>query len=165
MLIYFLRHGDASNDSRYNDDERPLTDLGMRQANLVSVFLQRMNVCVDAILSSPYTRAQQTALIVQAGSGKQQFVITEFLGVGADPQRLFDYLSELKISSVILIGHEPNLSETISLLTSETRDAGIQMKKCSLALVEAPTPISPNEGLLNWLIPVDAIAKLIKDIE
>ncbi len=32
MLIYFLRHGDASSDSRLHDSERPLTDLGVRQA-------------------------------------------------------------------------------------------------------------------------------------
>ena len=31
MLLYFLRHGDALQNSHIDDNKRPLTDLGVRQ--------------------------------------------------------------------------------------------------------------------------------------
>ena len=158
MHIFFLRHGDASSDSRYDDSERPLTDLGMRQATLIGSLLQRMNVVIDAALSSPLKRAHDTASIVLSYINNQQITVSELLMNGTDPRRLFDQLNKLKVPSVFLIGHEPYLSETISLFIGGNRKVEIEMKKCSLALVEISIPIHPGSGILKFLIPVEIIA-------
>lgn len=157
MHIYFLRHGDASSDSRYNDSERPLTDLGVRQATFVGTLLQRMNIVVDAALSSPLKRAQDTATKVLSSNNKLKITCGEFLLNGSDPQLLFDQLNELRVSSVLLVGHEPYLSKTISLLIGGNRDVEIEMIKCSLALVNISIPIHQGAGLLKFLIPVETI--------
>jgi phosphohistidine phosphatase len=157
MHIYFLRHGDASSDSRYNDSERPLTNLGMHQAALVGNFLQRMNVVIDATLSSPLKRAHTTASIVLSNNKNQKIDCREFLLNGSDPQLLFDQLNELRTSSVLLVGHEPYLSATISKLLSGKRSAEINMRKCSLALVDISIPIYQGTGLLKFLIPVETM--------
>jgi len=158
MHIYFLRHGDASYDSRYNDSERPLTDLGVRQATLVGTLIQRMNIVVDAMLSSPLKRAQDTATTVLSSNNKRKITCSEFLLNGSDPQLLFDQLNELRASSVLLIGHEPHLSKTISLLIGGNRSIKIEMRKCSLALVDISIPIHQGTGLLKFNIPVETIA-------
>ena len=158
MHIFFLRHGDASSDSRYDDSERPLTDLGMRQATLIGSLLQRMNVVIDAALSSPLKRAHDTASIVLSYINNQQITVSELLMNGTDPRRLFDQLNKLKVPSVFLIGHEPYLSETISLFIGGNRKVEIEMRKCSLALVDISIPIHPGAGILKFLIPVETIA-------
>jgi phosphohistidine phosphatase len=158
MHIYFLRHGDASSNSRYSDSERPLTDLGMRQAALVGALLQRTNIAIDAALSSPLKRAQDTASIVLSNTNKRQLTFSDLLINGSDPRQLFDQLDELRLSSVLLVGHEPYLSETISLLIGGNRSVEIEMRKCSLALVDVSIPIHQGTGLLKLLIPVESIA-------
>jgi phosphohistidine phosphatase len=158
MHIFFLRHGDASSDSRYDDSERPLTDLGMRQATMVGTFLQRMNVTIDSVISSPLTRAQETASIILSNFKNRQATVSELLLNGSDPRHLFEHLSQLKAPSVLLVGHEPYVSETISLLISGNRKADIEMRKCSLALVDVSIPIHQGAGVLKFLIPVETIA-------
>jgi len=158
MHIFFLRHGDASSDSRYEDSERPLSDLGMRQATLVGSFLQRMNIVIDTALSSPLKRAHDTASIVLSYINNPQITVSELLMNGTDPRRLFDQLNKLKVPSAFLIGHEPSLSETISLLIGGNRKVEIEMRKCSLALVDISIPIHPGAGILKFLIPVETIA-------
>jgi phosphohistidine phosphatase len=157
MHIFFLRHGDASSDSRYSDSERPLTDLGMRQAKQVGSFLQRMNVNIDAALSSPLKRAQETAAIVLSKIYNRQIAVSELLLNGTDPKRLFEQLDKREAPSVLLVGHEPFLSETISLLIGGNRKVEIEMRKCSIALVDVPFPIHPGAGMLKFLIPVETI--------
>ena len=158
MHIYFLRHGDASSDSRYTDGERPLTELGMRQATLVGAFLKQTNVVVDAAFSSPLKRAQETASIILSNNKNHNFQCSKFLLNGSNPQLLVDHLNELRTSSVLLVGHEPYLSETISQLISGNRSVEIEMKKCTLALVDVPIPIHQGKGLLKFLLPVKTLA-------
>jgi phosphohistidine phosphatase len=154
MLLFFLRHGDASSDSRYDDHERPLTDLGIRQATQVGTYLHRMNPDIQAIFSSPLKRAVDTAAYVSSEIKKEEVVRTDFLLNGSDPQQLFKHLNRLRMASALLVGHEPSLSEIISLLVCGNRTAEIEMRKCSLALVEVPVPILKGAGLLKFLIPV-----------
>lgn len=158
MHIYFLRHGDASSDTRYNDNERPLTKLGEHQAALVGSLLHRMNVVVDIIISSPLKRAQETAAIVISKTLKRQIDTSELLVNGSDPRQLFEKLNKLSVASVLLVGHEPYLSETISLLVGGNRKAEIEMRKCSLVLVDVSNPIHQGAGILKFLIPVETIA-------
>ena len=157
MHIFFLRHGDALSDSRYTDDARPLSEPGKRQAALVGAFLQRMNLTVDTILSSPLQRAQETASIVSSAIHSQQMNDSELLLNGSDQQRLFRHLTSLKTSSLLLVGHEPYLSETISLLIGGQGNIEIEMRKCSLALVDVPASIRQGTGLLKFLIPVETL--------
>ena len=158
MHIYFLRHGDASSNSRYSDSDRPLTDLGVRQAMLVGNLLQRTNAVIDAAISSPLQRAQETASLVLSTTDKKLITLSELLMNGSDPQQLFRHLDRLKVSSVLLIGHEPFFSEIISLLIGGKKNAGIEMRKCSLALVNISNPIREGAGVLKFLIPVDTLA-------
>lgn len=162
MLIYLLRHGDASSDPNLHDSERPLTNLGIRQANCVGTFLRQMNVQVDTIISSPLVRAQQTASIVQENIGRQKLIISDFLLNGADQTELIQYLNNLCVSSALLVGHIPHLTDTISFIINGSYENEIEMKKCSLAIVEVSEPIRPGTGQLKQLTHVNAIPDIIK---
>ncbi len=157
MLLYFLRHGDASRDPSIDDSERPLTDLGIRQATLAAAFLQRIDPGIGALLSSPLARARQTASIVREKNSLSAAIASEHLLNGADQRQLFKQLESLGAQSVLLVGHEPHLSETISILLCGNREAGIEMKKCGMALVETPATIEAGSGRLRWLVSPDTI--------
>ena len=64
MKIYFVRHGEAMDDIRdeyggWNDAE--LSKKGISQANETAKNLKTSGIVVEKILSSPLTRAVQTA--------------------------------------------------------------------------------------------------------
>ncbi|GEM_PF-549281 len=159
MLIYFLRHGDASIDSHLRDNERPLTELGVRQAACVGKFLRQSNTQVDVVLSSPLERAQATALLVHAHIDSPEPVSSEFLLNDSSHRQLLEQLNSLNISSALLVGHAPHLSDTISFLLHGTFENGIEMKKCTLALVESPFPLRPGSGRLKQLTHVGSLMK------
>jgi phosphohistidine phosphatase len=162
MLIYFLRHGDGSSHSRFDDNERPLTDLGHKQAAYVGKFLQHTKTHINIILASPLIRACETGAIVQSLINAPRMETSEYLVNGAHPKQLFKQITEFDVESVLLVGHEPFLSDTISLLIGGDHKADIEMKKCSLALVEVLEPIRPGTGILKQLIHVETISKFIK---
>jgi phosphohistidine phosphatase len=162
MLIYFLRHGDASSNSRYHDTERPLTDLGSKQASYVGKFLHSTKTHINIILTSPLTRACETGAIVQSTIRAPRMETTEFLVNGSNQKQLFRQITAFNVESVLLVGHEPFLSETIAILIGRDPKTDIEMKKCSLALVEVLEPVQPGSGTLKQLIHVETIAKFIE---
>ena len=58
-MLWLLRHAEAADGAP--DDERPLTEKGMRQADAAGIALARLGVHLDLCLSSPKLRALQTA--------------------------------------------------------------------------------------------------------
>ncbi len=71
MRLYFLRHGiaDWPDWDPARDHERPLTKDGLKKMKEQAKTLADLDVKFDAILSSPYTRAYQTADIVAGKLG------------------------------------------------------------------------------------------------
>jgi broad specificity phosphatase PhoE len=59
--IYFIRHGQASFGS---DNYDCLSDLGIRQAELLGDFFHRLGICFQAVYSGPLERQIDTAKIV-----------------------------------------------------------------------------------------------------
>ena len=59
LMLWLLRHAEAADGAP--DDERPLTEKGMRQADAAGIALARLGVHLDLCLSSPKLRALQTA--------------------------------------------------------------------------------------------------------
>jgi phosphohistidine phosphatase len=152
MLLYLLRHGDAIQTSSLDDSERPLSELGKKQASTVGVFLRSSKTHIDGVVSSPLVRAVQTADIVRGALDVSRHETTEYLVPGTRKNQLFDFLNSKKIASVLLVGHEPHLSETISVLLSGRETLPIEMKKCSLACLVASEPVRIGHALLQWLL-------------
>jgi len=160
MRIYFLRHGDAAADPSLHDSERPLTELGRRQANTVARFFHRTNANITSIFCSPLLRAQQTAQCVREQLGVKNLVLTEYLVPGNDPRQLLEQINAHQAGSILLVGHEPLLSELIAMLVAGGTELRIEIKKSSVALVETTPPVRSGHGLLKWLIHIDHLQQL-----
>ena len=69
-MLWLLRHADAAEGAP--DDERPLTERGIQQAEAAGQALKQLGVKLDACLSSPKLRALQTAQLACAPLGVGQ---------------------------------------------------------------------------------------------
>ncbi len=153
MIVYFLRHASAG-QSRLNpilDARRPLDKEGIEQCRYAGRWLTAMDTHVDLILSSPLKRATQTAALVgNEIAYEQRIELTPTLRPGSDYESFRGLLRKLnELESVMLVGHNPNMSRFLSLLiTGGLSDWAVEMKKGSVARVE----VSSKRSTLSWLI-------------
>ena len=81
MDLYIIRHGESQGNVGIEVDDPHLTELGQKQAELLALRLRNINF--DVILSSPLTRAVQTATPIAELRGKDITVLHELHEVGA----------------------------------------------------------------------------------
>jgi phosphohistidine phosphatase len=152
MTLYFLRHGDAIESTVLHDSERPLSELGQLQGAVAGRFLRSLNASMSLILASPFLRAQQMSAAVNQEIGGVPLSTSEYLTASSDPRQIVARLSQLSAQNVMLVGHEPHLSKTISLLISGSAAQCVEMKKGSLACLELSAQVERAQAVLKWLL-------------
>jgi phosphohistidine phosphatase len=136
-MLWLLRHAEAVDD--HPDDERPLTERGVHQAQDAGRALERLGANIDACLSSPKLRAMQTAQLACAPLGLEVTADDRLAGTPFDVHELI-----VGLGDVLLVGHDPSFSLTLHDLT------GVQarMRKGGLAAIhkgELIALLRPNE--------------------
>ena len=153
MKLCFLRHGVAMERTKGKGDdaERPLTEIGRKRMVQSAGVLARLDLNLDAILTSPLARALQTAEIVaESLKAKEKLLQESRLGLGFNRDQLAAILGDhAGADALMLVGHEPSFSETISAIIGGGR---IVCKKGGLACVDLGNQTS-LKGELLWLIP------------
>jgi len=153
LQLYFLRHGQAGNRHEWKRDDaaRPLTVEGKKRMAREAAGIRTLGLHLDLIISSPLVRAYQTAQIVARGQGEAiRLILDDRVGPGFGPMHLAAILGEhRRAQGIMLVGHEPDFSETISQVTGGSL---LVMKKGGLAYVELDDPTS-RQGRLVWLLP------------
>ena len=156
MNLFLLRHGlavERGTAGYERDADRPLTSKGERRLERIADAMAAMELTFDLILSSPYTRARQTAEIVAGSLGlKKQLEFSETLEPGGDPKALLAELNKHEAKNVLLVGHEPYLSALISALTSGNTGVAIDFKKGGLCKLEVESPRHGRCATLAWLL-------------
>jgi len=154
MEIYILRHGIAvarGTRGYKKDSDRPLTEEGVEKMHEIAKALANMDLKFDLILSSPFVRAQQTASIVADELGGD-VTFTDFLVPGADGRELIAEINDEKPRQVLLVGHEPDLSQLVSLLISGSGNASIELKKGGLCKMTSEKLAFGQCATINWLL-------------
>ena len=156
MELYFLRHGRSVSRSQWtgDDDERPLTDDGKTAMVHEAATLTRLGVRPDVIVTSPLTRARETAEIAATGLGAADRVeADERLARSFGPKQLRKVLHDHEeAGSIMLVGHEPDISETIGKLTG----GRVVCSKGALARVDLDDG-DDDRGELVWLLQADQL--------
>ncbi len=151
MRLYFLRHGlaDWPDWDPARDHERPLTKEGVKKMKSTAETIAALDLKLDAVLSSPYARAYQTADIVAKELGLD--VLHEpLLAPGFSTERLEDLLrARPNAAALLLVGHEPSFSTVISQIIGGGR---VLLKKGALARVDVEFN-DELRGDLIWLLP------------
>jgi phosphohistidine phosphatase len=153
MIVYFLRHASAGHHlaNPTQDEKRPLDDQGIEQCTHMGRALAALDVHVDAVISSPLKRATQTASLVAneiAFDGKLQR--TPALRPSARMEAFRELLDgNAKLEAVLVVGHNPSLSQFLSLLISEgASESSVDLKKCAVARAD----LSGRMGILKWVL-------------
>lgn len=155
MILYFMRHGDAGQALMGADeDQRQLTAAGAAALQAAAPLWRRVNLRPDVVITSPLPRARQTSELLSAG--------IELSRPPEDDDRLLPgarwgdlaraMAAHPGARRVMFVGHEPDLSSAICLLTGA---ASVRMRKGSIACVEFPGVPEPGTGELAWLLDPD----------
>ena len=160
MKLYLLRHGIAEDPipGRISDRQRKLTGDGIEQMRRVARGMRALNLNIDAIWTSPLVRAWQTAEIAAAGLGIEKELREKTdLACGCSFYTLHELLSAEDVPDrLLLVGHEPDLSENIGTLIGGGR---VRMKKASLARVDV-RDVCRGGGELRWLLEAEQLAEI-----
>lgn len=157
MNLLVLRHGIAverGTPGYKQDADRALTLEGQEKMARAARGMAALGLEFDLILTSPYVRAYETAEIVAQVLGlAKQLEVCEALAPGGRRRDLFQRLQETSSrSEVVVVGHEPDLSELISELIAGNPNAGVELKKGSLACLSLDRPQCPETASLQWLL-------------
>ena len=120
--LFLLRHCEANNfEEKKSDHEKQLNENGRKCAILLKNWFEKNNIALDHILTSSANRTLTTANIIFSNYENKIYQKKELY--------LCDYKEILKVlklldnnfSSVVIVGHEPSISESLKFLTSHCR--------------------------------------------
>jgi phosphohistidine phosphatase len=161
--LYIVRHGIAvtPGTSGAADFDRPLTPKGEKRMRQIAEGLCRLNLELDRIVTSPAERARATAEIVAGELGfEDRLETSSVLSVGAPAATIKRWLLERTEARLMIVGHNPTLSELLSLLIVGSEQPRIcDLKKGGIAA------LAGNAGArdlyeLAWLATPGVIRRL-----
>ncbi|WP_373547559.1 phosphohistidine phosphatase SixA [Chamaesiphon sp.] len=164
MYLYLIRHGIAmepdplASDRIANDEARSLTKLGRKKVEQVAQRLEKLEVTFELIMTSPLVRAQQTAdILIDNQIITRCEVNSDLKPMGDLHQWLTNWNARSDVrnlSTLALVGHEPNLSQWAELLIfGEVGDRLILKKGGIIGLKFADDRIAIGTAQLWCLLP------------
>lgn len=154
--LHFLRHAHAGDPEAWTgeDEARPLSDKGERQADRLGAFLAGVRFMPDSIITSPKLRAAQTAEIVAKHLGID-IAFDDRLAGPLDVATLETLLCDAgDPARPVVVGHDPDFSELVAELCGVPR---LAMRKGALARIDILRPLRAGDGTLRWLVPPDLL--------
>jgi phosphohistidine phosphatase len=118
--IILIRHAKSAWDHPWLDDfERPLAERGLRDAPQMAASLKNRGITVNLICSSTAKRAKQTACMTAEVLGyPEEKIHWEKSLYHATEDHLLHFIQSQsdQIHTLVLVGHNPGLTELINLL-------------------------------------------------
>ena len=134
MKLILFRHGiaiDRDHPDCPDDPDRFLTEAGIEKTRLAAAGLATLVERVDAVITSPYVRARQTAEI--AAKALRHVSPIEFddaLMWMMPPKKIVKRLVVRSEKTILLAGHAPHLDELVAYLCG-AKSAFTSMKKAA----------------------------------
>lgn len=131
MIVYVMRHSEAVEGSATLQDEwRYLTEKGRVAAKKTCTSIAKIGPKPRLTITSPLTRAVQTAEIAAEKACRKNVVVASGLLLpGADIGELVTHLKSCKDARrVMLVGHEPQLGTLVATLLG-CEEESISLKK------------------------------------
>lgn len=146
ITVYFVQHGVAL--SKEVDEERPLSDTGIKETLKMAEALKSHNVSIHKIVHSGKLRALQTASIFSDVLENSPIYELKGMKPNDDPDVLIQQMTE---DAVMYVGHLPHVQKTVSSLVSGNAEENVlQFQNSAVACVE----IKGDEAQMKWfLIP------------
>lgn len=119
--LLIIRHARAEMVAK-SDMARRLSEEGMADAAALGCKLHEAGITADIIVSSPAVRAETTARLIARGINyPENAIVSEKFLYHAHPEEIISFIRHLddQVGSLIIVGHNPALLETVNLLGTE----------------------------------------------
>ncbi|GAA5116005.1 histidine phosphatase family protein [Luteolibacter yonseiensis] len=151
MDLILLRHGKAEDMNIGGDFTRELVEKGRDQSRRAARLLKAAKALPEIVLTSPLTRARQTADEFCQTAEIPGAVIQGWLACGMSPETALAELAAFRdFKRVAIVGHEPDFSQLIAWVLG-ANGGGIVVKKGSLTCLSLNPP--SRYGSLVYMIP------------
>lgn len=165
MRLLVIRHAIAEDKETFagtgrDDASRPLTDDGKRKMRRAARGLHELLDSIDVLISSPLTRAIETADIVRDVFGIERAEQMPELEPTRPLPEAVASLSRFPGELIALVGHEPQLSRLVTFLISGHDQSGIELKKGGACLIQFDGMPSAAGGVLLWAVKPGTLRKL-----
>jgi phosphohistidine phosphatase len=157
VKLLIIRHGPAGDPEEWerqgkDDRLRPLTPKGKKEVRKAAAGLARLVPELELIATSPWTRAAQTAEIVNKEYGVDTEEV-EALTSDHRPEDLIPWLQQHRERETVgLVGHEPHLGLLVGYLLTGKSASFVDLKKGGACLLEMEEPSRLGSGCLEWLL-------------
>ena len=158
MDLYLIRHAIAEEAGpKYEEDNlRPLTHKGRDKMKKIAQGLWELEIQLDLILTSPAIRALETAKILanRLDVKKSKVIPIQQLEATGYADQFINEINEKynEAQTVAIIGHEPYLSNLISVLLTGEPDVSLTLKKGGVCYLSADSISYGKCANLNWLL-------------
>ena len=161
MRLTIFRHGIAmdredSIEMKMDDALRPLTEKGREKTRQMAKHLRDHIGPIQILVSSPLVRAQQTAKIISEVLEVEKYMECTELVPDAPPQAFANWLKShaLHVTSVMAVGHEPQLSVFASWILSGNHHSFIDLKKSGALMLEVESfdELEARSAELKWML-------------
>jgi phosphohistidine phosphatase len=168
MEIFLMRHGIAedlqpgevdADRAAFLEENRELTTKGIAKTERVACRMEEMGWEFDMVLSSPLVRACETAQILLESGLSEVLEIHPNLAPEGLLENWLEWLASYRLTNplaerLILVGHEPNLSQWAEILVFGQVFDRIHLKKAGVIAIQAPeTEDLIGKCELLWLVP------------
>ena len=164
MNLFLLRHAKAHPRGEHFklDSKRTLTREGEEVMQGAAEGMKALEVSFDLILTSPYVRAARTAEITARVFKSEKVWVTENLTPDANAKRLVAEINEnyTAARNILLVGHEPFLSQFMSVLLSGDSGLSIDFKKSALAKLSTRDLRHGPCATLEWFLTPRQLQRL-----
>jgi phosphohistidine phosphatase len=167
VRLVVVRHGPAESrdPSRWPDDaRRPLTREGRRITRGASEGVAVLEPDTHTVLTSSATRARATAEILRRPLGAPKAAEWPELAPNAPAAPVLERLArhhEPK-TTVVVVGHEPQLGELIGLALTGDAISVTRLSRAGAAAISFPRAVRPGAGVLDWRLDRSALTRLAK---
>ncbi len=154
MELYLLRHGLAEErSSTGQDSDRALTTEGVAGLERVLTLAHRAGVRPSLILSSPYTRAVQTAgLASRELEYEGKILRSAAFAPDSSPFRAWEEVrTHPGEGSILIAAHEPLLSSAVAWLAGSTR-VMVRFVPAAMVRIDFESLGAHPAGVMHWMI-------------
>lgn len=154
MRLIIIRHAIAvpHGTPGFADEDRPLTREGEARFKEAARGLAQAYDRPDALLTSPWLRARQTAAIAGA-AWKTEPRATEALAGGTFEEQAAVLDAFPRDATVAVVGHEPYVSDLLGRLLGTKRTERLTFKKGGVAVVDVAGALAEGGALVACLPP------------
>ena len=161
--LIIVRHGIAvpHGSPDYTDDERPLTSQGERRVRQIGYGLKHLGMDLERIVSSPLPRAYRTAEILARVLGDPDLLETsDSLKASESPAAIAAWLAERTEESLMIVGHNPSLSELVGqLVLGDAKISICELRRGGIAALTHREE-EPTKWSIDWIARPRLIRRL-----